>query len=103
MGDYLPELQAAANVFRSRGRGAGFGAAPSVALASLAFAAAKKGNEHAAVEARSMVIGAVAFLVYAYGVSWIMMRYKPSAIRVTLTMLPVWLGISLGVWFVWLR
>ena len=80
-----------------------FGAAPSVALASLAFAAAKRGNEHAAVEARSMVAGAVAFLVYAYAVSWIMMRYKPSAMRVALSMLPVWLGISLGVWFVWLR
>ena len=80
-----------------------FGAAPSVALASLALSAGKKGNEHAATEARSMMIGAIAFLVYACGVSWLMLRYKPSAMWLTLAMLPAWLGISLGVWFVWLR
>lgn len=80
-----------------------FGAAPSVALASLALVAGKKGNEYAATEARSMIIGAIAFLVYACGVSWLMLRYKPSAMGLTLAMLPVWLGISFGVWFVWLR
>jgi uncharacterized membrane protein (GlpM family) len=80
-----------------------FGAAPSVALASLALVAAKKGNEYAATEARSMMIGAVAFLAYAYGISRLMLRYKPSAMWLTLAMLPLWLGISLGVWFVWLR
>ena len=65
-----------------------FGAAPSVALASLALTAAHKGHAYAAVEARSMVAGAAAFLAYAYGVSWVMMRYKLSAMRVTLAMLP---------------
>lgn len=80
-----------------------FGAAPSVALASLALLASKEGNEYAATGARSMMVGAIAFLVYACGVSWLMLRYKPSAMWLTLAMLPAWLGISFGVWFVWLR
>lgn len=41
-----------------------FGAAPSVALATLALAVFKEGKGYAALEARSMVAGAVAFLIY---------------------------------------
>ena len=48
-----------------------FGAAPSVALATLGLTVATEGAPYAALEARSMVVGAVAFFIYASLVSWI--------------------------------
>lgn len=57
-----------------------FGAAPSVALATLGLTVATEGPSYAATEARSMMAGAVAFFFYASLVSWIMMRYKMKAL-----------------------
>ena len=57
-----------------------FGAAPSVALATLGLTVATEGPSYAATEARSMMAGAVAFFLYASLVSWIMMRYKMKAL-----------------------
>lgn len=42
-----------------------FGAAPSVALATLALTVAGSGPATASAEARSMILGSVAFVVYA--------------------------------------
>jgi Protein of unknown function (DUF3147) len=80
-----------------------FGAAPSIALASLALAIATEGKDYAALEARSMIAGAIAFFLYASIVSKVMMRYKPSALAATLALMPVWLGAAYGLWFVWMR
>lgn len=80
-----------------------FGAAPSIALATLGLTIATEGKGYAAVEARSMVAEAIAFVIYASLVSQIMMRYKPPPLVVTLTLLPVWLGTAFGLWFVWVR
>lgn len=80
-----------------------FGAAPSVALATLGLTIAKQGTSYAATEAHSMMAGAIAFFLYASVVSWIMMRYKPKALWVTLNCTPIWLGASFGLWYVWLR
>jgi|ERR1700722_966352 hypothetical protein len=71
-----------------------FGAAPSVALASLALAVMTEGRSYASIEGRSMLAGAIAFFVYASLVSWIMMRYKSRALLVTLCSVPVWLGVA---------
>jgi Protein of unknown function (DUF3147) len=80
-----------------------FGAAPSVALASLGLVVLSKGKIYAAVEARSMILGGVAFLVYAVLVSALMLRLKPSAVRATIGLLPVWLGAALGLWWLVMR
>ncbi|HZC43144.1 MAG TPA: DUF3147 family protein, partial [Acidobacteriaceae bacterium] len=40
-----------------------FGAAPSVALATLGLTVLSRGSQYAAIEARSMIGGAVAFLL----------------------------------------
>jgi hypothetical protein len=61
-----------------------FGAAPSVALATLAMTIVSDGASYAAIEGRSMMAGAVAFFVYASLVSRILMRYNFRAISVTL-------------------
>ena len=81
-----------------------FGAAPSVALATLALTAMSDGATYAATEGRSMMAGTIAFFIYASLVSWIMMRYKFRTILVTLCSVPVWLGVAGGIYyFVWVR
>jgi hypothetical protein len=80
-----------------------FGAAPSVALATLGLTVATEGTFYAATEARSMMAGAIAFTAYASCVSWIMMRYKMKALWVTICSIPVWLGTAFGLWYVWLK
>jgi hypothetical protein len=79
-----------------------FGAAPSVALATLGLTVASEGAYYAATEARSMMAGAIAFFAYASFVSWIMMRYKPKALLVTMCAIPIWFAVALGLWRVWL-
>ncbi|HEY0794997.1 MAG TPA: hypothetical protein VGD64_04380 [Acidisarcina sp.] len=53
-----------------------FGAAPSVALATFGLTIAHQGKLYAATEARSMVLGAAAFCIYAYFVSQVLAASK---------------------------
>jgi hypothetical protein len=80
-----------------------FGAAPSVALGTLGLAVAMEGRSYAATEARSMAGGAVAFLVYAACVSWVMMRYKWPALVATTVLILVWLAAAFAFWMIFLR
>jgi hypothetical protein len=80
-----------------------FGAAPSVALATLALTAASEGRLYAAAEARSMIAGAIAFFAYASIVSWILMRGRSAALPVTIAAMPVWFGLAFGIWEFWLK
>src|SRR5947209_5106098 len=79
------------------------GAAPSIALATVGMTIAHHGKDYAATEARSMVLGAIAFCIYAYLVSLALLRYKRSTVATTLVLLPVWLGVSLGLCWMLLR
>ena len=76
-----------------------FGAAPSIALASLALAVRQHGRAYAGMEARSMILGAVAFFVYTTVASWLMIRKRWAALPVTSVALLVWLGCALGLWY----
>jgi hypothetical protein len=80
-----------------------FGAAPSVALATLALTVAADGKVFAATEAHSMVVGAVAFFLYASLVSWLTMRYHWKALTVTSSSMLLWFGSAFGLWYLWLR
>ena len=80
-----------------------FGAAPSVALATLGLTVATEGASYAATEARSMMAGAIAFIAYASCVSWVMMRYKVSALLVTICSIPLWFGVAFGLKYIWLK
>lgn len=91
------------DVFRPKSFAGLFGAAPSIALATLGLTIAHEGNAYAAVEARSMMLGAAAFFLYAASVSWVLMRYKPSTAKAALALMPVWLAASLGVWLLIVR
>jgi Protein of unknown function (DUF3147) len=80
-----------------------FGAAPSVALATLGLTIATEGASYAATESRSMMAGAIAFMAFASCVSWAMMRYKVSALWVTIGSVPLWFGIAFGLRYIWLK
>lgn len=86
-------------VYRPKSFAGLFNAAPSVALATLGITIAHHGKAYAADEARSMVLGAIAFLCYAAAASWVLMRYKPGALTATVALIPVWFGASFGLWW----
>jgi hypothetical protein len=77
-----------------------FGAAPSLALATLVLAIVEKGTMYSSVEARSMIAGAIAFFVYASSVSYALMRFRISVFATACLFLLLWLGISLSLWTV---
>jgi hypothetical protein len=80
-----------------------FSAAPSIALASLGLAVFKHGNIFASVESRSMLIGAVAFFIYALVCCQLMMRQGFHATAVAIIALVPWLVVALGGWALLLR
>lgn len=83
-------------VFRPKSFAGIFGAAPSIALATIGITITKHGHAYAAIEARSMILGAAAFFVYACACSFILMRYKPHALGTTIALMPIWFGVSFG-------
>ena len=71
-----------------------FGAAPSVALATLTLTIHSRGRDFDAAEARSMIFGAIAFFVYAFAVCRIIMRYKLPASIVASASIVIWLAVA---------
>jgi len=67
-----------------------FGAAPSVAMATLAIAFAKEGVSSVAWACRAMMIGSLGLIVYSAACVWMVRRKS----------LPVGLGAALG-WLAW--
>ncbi len=89
-----------AEIFRPKSFAGLFGAAPSIALATIGITISSHGKAYAAIEARSMILGAIAFFCYAVTVSWILMRYRPSALVATVALMPVWFGVSFALYLV---
>jgi hypothetical protein len=73
-----------------------FGAAPSVAAVSLAIAFHEKGTAYVAAEARSMVLGAIAFIAYASICVVVAKRRGVSVAIGSLVAWIAWLGIALA-------
>ncbi len=80
-----------------------FGAAPSVALASLMLTLHSQSTGYAAAEARSMMGGAIAFGVYAYAVCLALLRWPRHVWAVVAALLPLWGVVAVVVWSTWLR
>jgi hypothetical protein len=89
-----------AEIFRPKSFAGLFGAAPSIALATIGITIATHGKRYAATEARSMIFGALAFLCYASATSWLLKSYKPGALTATLALIPIWFGVSFAFWLV---
>lgn len=73
-----------------------FGAAPSVALATLGIALIQHGASYAAAQGRTMVWGAVALFVYSILVCRLLMRRHWNALPATIGAFAAWLFVALG-------
>jgi uncharacterized membrane protein (GlpM family) len=73
-----------------------FGAAPSVALATLGVAVATHGVDYAAVQSRSMMFGAIALLLYSVAVCQLLMRMQMRALPASLLAMAAWLVAAFG-------
>jgi hypothetical protein len=91
------------DVLRPKGFAGLFGAAPSVALATLTLTLFVEGKQYAALEARSMIAGAFAFLLYALACVYLMAKRHLRAAPTTLAMLVVWAICACGLWSLFLR
>jgi len=78
------------DVVRPRRLGGVFAAAPSVALATLALTIGHSGRALASIEARSMMLTGLAFVLYACVVSRALLRGHWPVWAVTLAALVVW-------------
>ena len=75
-----------------------FGAAPSVALATLGIAIHQHGAGYAATQCLSMMAGAAALVVYGVVVCQLLMRARMRALPATLLSVAVWLTAAFGFW-----
>jgi hypothetical protein len=73
-----------------------FGAAPSVALASLGIAVYRHGAGYAAQQTWAMTAGALALAVYSVVVCQLLIRARLRAAPATLLSLVVWLIVAVG-------
>jgi hypothetical protein len=80
-----------------------FGAAPSVALASLGIAFATEAGAKAALDGRSMLLGAVALFAYSLAAKRLIMHRRWSALIAASLLLLLWLAIALALWALVLR
>lgn len=76
-----------------------FGAAPSVALASLGLAVSQHGDRYAATQATAMICGAIALGAYSVMVCRLLMAGWQRALAATTESLPVWLALALALLF----
>lgn len=73
-----------------------FGAAPSVALATLGITIVTHGAPYAAQESRAMVFGAIALTVFSIVVCQLLMRTGIGALKATGLAFVVWLSVAFG-------
>jgi hypothetical protein len=82
------------DILRPKGFAGLFSAAPSVALATLALAAIQQGTTYASLEARSMILGALALMIYTSGCVYLLAKRHAKAVVATTAMLLVWGAIA---------
>jgi hypothetical protein len=73
-----------------------FGAAPSVALATLGIAIYQHGSGYAALQSQAMMAGAIALTAYSVVVCHLLVRTRLRALPATLLSLVVWLTAAFG-------
>ena len=85
----------AGDILRPKGFAGLFSAAPAVALATLALTVTREGPIYATLEARSMVLGAFALIIYAAGCVYLMARRHYKAGLTSVAMLLVWATVAI--------
>jgi hypothetical protein len=95
-GIVVSSLAVLGDVMRPKSFAGLFGAAPSLALATLSLALWKEGGEYVSVEGRSMILGSLALAAYGFAVCQLLMRARWSALAATTSLLLLWLAVALG-------
>jgi len=80
-----------------------FGAAPSIALCTLALALARNGARYTALEGRSMVIGATALCLFSVLVCHLLLRLRMHAVAATAFGLIAWFALAVAGRYLLLR
>jgi hypothetical protein len=62
----------------------------------------KEGKQYAAIEGHAMILGAIALFAYALTLSHILLRFRLSALPLSLVLLIFWIGGATGLWWVML-
>jgi Protein of unknown function (DUF3147) len=96
-GAFVSAFAMLGDVLRPKSLAGLFGAAPSVALATLGVAIYQHGAGYAAVQSQAMMAGAVALAVYSLVVCHLLIRARVRALPATLLSLLVWLIVAFGV------
>jgi hypothetical protein len=84
------------DIFRPKSFAGLFGAAPSIAIATLAIVVWKNGREYAAIEGRSMIIGSLALCAYSVTVCNLLKRWRLHALLSTTLALAAWFACAIG-------
>ena len=87
---------ALSDTLRPRGFAGLFSAAPSIALATLLITLSQKGAPFAAVEGRSMIVGAFALATYSWMVCVLLKKFLLSSWTATMAALVIWFVVALG-------
>ena len=80
-----------------------FGAAPTIALATLGIAYFTSSPNKVAIEGRSMLAGAVGLLVYALITRFLLKKHNLSALPAAVIAYLGWFGCAFLLWFLLLR
>lgn len=80
-----------------------FGAAPSVALATLFLTVSSDGKAYTSIEGRSMIGGALALFLYSLAISRVLKSKRWSALRAAFVFIFGWFGCAFALWFVFWR
>jgi hypothetical protein len=91
------------DVFRPKSFAGLFGAAPSIAIATLAVMLSSKGVDYVATEARSMVLGAAALGLYSVISCQLMKRFHLSGLASTAVACLAWAAATFGLYWLFLQ
>lgn len=91
------------DIFKPKSFAGLFAAAPSVALATMLLTLHKEGAGYVSTEARSMIVGALAFTIYASVVSWVLHRRRVNPTAVAIGALALWGAVAATGWALFVR
>lgn len=87
------------SLFKPRTFAGLFGAAPSIALATLGITFHKRGGQYASVEGHSMLAGSAGLLACSVLLWWLVKRVRLRVFLASVVSLPVWFIVALGIWW----
>ncbi len=91
------------DIFRPRSFSGIFGAAPTVALATLGITFVMDGPTYVATEGRSMLFGAAAFFVYSLLTRFMLLKWRWPSLLAAGTAYLSWFAVAFGLWYLILR